>query len=137
MHYSFIALCCFGKLHVYKMLMHYLPPAHSSFSSSSTQFIPVLGLHIYDLLINFFHCLVFFHFLLGGFFSCLFFICLCGVFFSMLTLFPLSFSSSFHFKTDHIFPFNFFLKLLSFSFTKMVIPLRGQRKFSLLFYFLK
>lgn len=58
-----------------------------------------------------------------------------GFLFSMLILFPLSFSSSFHFKTDHIFPFNFFLKLLSFSFTKMVIPLRGQRKFSLLFLF--
>lgn len=80
--HPFFFHCC-GKLHVYKMLMPYLPPAHSSFPSYSAQFIPVLGLHICDLLVNFFHCLVIFHFLLGGFFSSRLFISLCEVFFNV------------------------------------------------------
>lgn len=131
-------MLCFGKQHLFKMLMHFLPPAHSSFSSYSTQFIPCwVSMSMTSLLISF--IALYFSPSSGWFLHmpalhiCVGFLVF---FFSMLILFPLSFSSSFHFKTDHIFPFNLFLKLLNFSFTMMVIPLRGQRNFSL-FYFLK
>lgn len=107
MHSSALAL--FWKTVCLEDVDVYLAPARSSFSSCSTQFIPVLGLHLStsSQLVSFI-ALYFFHFIV-----CVFFLMpilhISNFFFSIDSV-PFSFSSSFHYKTDHIFPFNVILK---------------------------